>query len=143
MSIDDCRVVKLRKIGDVRGNLTVIEGAKDIPFEIKRIYYIYDVPAGEYRGAHAHRKLEQLMVAVSGSLDVSVDDGMERKTFSLNRPYEGFYIPKMTWRDMGNFSSGSVCLVLASEFYEESDYLRDYDEFLRIAKGEKNGNQTG
>ena len=134
MSINECKVVKLKKISDPRGNLTVIEDNKDVPFRIKRIYYIYDVPTGEYRGAHAHKRLEQLMVAVSGSFDVRVDNGKGRRTFILNRPYEGLYIPKMTWRDMDNFSSGSVCLVLASDYYEESDYIRNYDEFLKEAR---------
>ena len=134
MSINECKVVKLKKISDPRGNLTVIEDNKDVPFRIKRIYYIYDVPTGEYRGAHAHKRLEQLMVAVSGSFDVRVDNGKGRRTFTLNRPYEGLYIPKMTWRDMDNFSSGSVCLVLASDYYEESDYIRNYDEFLKEAR---------
>ena len=137
MSINECKVVKLRKISDPRGNLTVIERNKDVPFQIKRIYYIYDVPTGEYRGAHAHKRLEQLMVAVSGSFDVRIDNGKGRRTFTLNRPYEGLYIPKMTWRDMDNFSSGSICLVLASDYYDESDYIRNYDEFLKEAKDER------
>ncbi|MEM0135473.1 MAG: FdtA/QdtA family cupin domain-containing protein [Thermoplasmatales archaeon] len=130
----DCKIINLKKISDPRGNLTVIESLNDVPFEIKRIYYIYDVPGGESRGAHAHKMLEQLIIAVSGSFDVKVDDGRERKTFSLNRAYYGLLIPKLIWREMDNFSSGSVCLVLASDFYKESDYIRDYNEFLGVLK---------
>ncbi|MEM0135426.1 MAG: FdtA/QdtA family cupin domain-containing protein [Thermoplasmatales archaeon] len=126
----ECKLINFKKISDPRGNLTVIESLKDIPFEIKRIYYIYDVPGGESRGGHAHRTLEQLIIAVSGSFDVKVDDGIKKKTFSLNRAYYGLLVPKMIWREMNNFSSGSVCLVLASDFYRENDYIRVYDEFL-------------
>lgn len=128
--IDTCKILSLKKISDRRGNLTVIESQKDIPFEIKRIYYIYDVPGGESRGGHAHKNLEQIIIALSGSFDIKVDDGKERKTFSLNRAYYGLYVPNMIWREIDNFSSGSVCLTLASDYYKESDYIRKYDEFL-------------
>ena len=126
----ECKLINFKKISDPRGNLTVIESLRDIHFEIKRIYFIYDVPGGESRGGHAHKTLEQLIIAVSGSFDVKVDDGREKKTFSLNRAYYGLLVPKMIWREMDNFSSGSVCLVLASDFYRESDYIRKYNEFL-------------
>ena len=135
--IDSCQIFNLKKISDPRGNLTVIESQKDIPFEIKRIYYIYDVPGGESRGAHGHKTLEQIIIAISGSFDVNVDTGKERKTFMLNRAYFGLYLPKMVWRDINNFSSGSVCLVLASDFYKENDYIRDYGEFLKLTEGTK------
>lgn len=134
MSVDDCRIIDLPRINDPRGNLTFIEGSRHVPFDIKRVYYLYDVPGGESRGGHAHRDLQQLIVAMSGSFDVVVDDGTTRKTFSLNRSYYGLYIPTMVWRELVNFSSGSVCTVLASNYYEESDYYRDYDEFARHAR---------
>ena len=131
--VADCKIINLRKISDPRGNLTVIESNIDIPFETKRVYYIYDVPGGEFRGAHAHKTLEQIMIAISGSFNVNIDNGTQKSTFHLNRAYYGLYIPRMIWRDMDNFSSGSVCLVLASDYYNESDYIRDYDEFIKIA----------
>lgn len=129
-----CKIIDLPKISDARGNLTFIEGYKHIPFEIKRVYYIYDVPGGESRGGHAHRRLQQFIVAASGSFDVIVDDGLKRKRFNLNRAYYGLYIPPMIWRELNNFSSGAVCLVLASEFYDESDYIRNYEEFKKAVK---------
>lgn len=125
-----CRIVELPRITDPRGNLTFIEGDQHVPFEIRRVYYLYDVPGGESRGGHAHRALEQLIVAASGSLDVVVDDGRSRERFFLNRSYYGLLVPRMTWRELDNFSSGSVCLVLASEHYDEADYFRDYDDFV-------------
>lgn len=139
MGIDQCRKINLKKIDDARGSLTVVEGTKDIPFEIKRIYYIYNIPAGEYRGTHAHRKLEQLMIAVSGSFDVIADDGSTKVKFHLSKPFEGLYIPQMIWREMSNFSSGTVCLVLASEIYDESDYIRNYGEYLNTVREKKMG----
>jgi dTDP-4-dehydrorhamnose 3,5-epimerase-like enzyme len=137
MTIDSCRIVDLPKIADPRGNLTFVEGGRTIPFEIKRVFYLYDVPGGESRGGHAHRKCQQFIVAMSGSFDVIVDDGKNRRTFTLNRSYHGLYLPSMIWREMANFSSGSVCMVLASEFYEESDYFREYDEFINASRREK------
>ncbi len=134
MSIDQCRIVDLPKITDPRGNLTFVEGTRHVPFDIKRVYYLYDVPGGETRGGHAHRDLQQLIIAMSGSFDVVLDDGFDQKTFSLNRSYYGLYLPNMIWRELVNFSSGSVCMVVSSEFYEESDYYRDHDEFVAAAR---------
>jgi dTDP-4-dehydrorhamnose 3,5-epimerase-like enzyme len=130
-------MIDLPKIADPRGNLTFVEAGRNIPFEIKRVFYLYDVPGGESRGGHAHRKCQQFIVAMSGSFDVLVDDGKKRRTFTLNRSYYGLYLPSMIWREMANFSSGSVCMVLASEFYEESDYFRQYDEFVEASRREK------
>ena len=127
-------IISLPKISDPRGNLSFIEGNKHIPFEIKRVYYLYDVPAEAERGGHGHRKLQQLIVPLAGSFEFIVDDGINKQSFYLKRPWEGLYIPPMTWRDIGNFSSGAVCLVLASEYYDEADYFRDYDEFLKAVK---------
>jgi len=126
----DCKVVLLPKIADPRGNLTFIEGGRHIPFDIQRVYYLYDVPGGAERGGHAHRDLHQLIVAMSGSFDVILDDGAERKRIHLNRSYSGLYVCPMIWRALDNFSSGSVCMVLASNRYSEDDYLRNYEEFI-------------
>jgi hypothetical protein len=123
-------LVHLPRVTDPRGNLTSIEGRDQVPFDIARVYYLYDVPGGESRGGHAHKALQQLIVAAAGSFDVIVDDGTETARFHLNRSYYGLYVPRLTWRELGNFSSGSVCLVLASEPYSEQDYYRDYDDFL-------------
>lgn len=137
MGLQDSHIIELPKISDPRGNLSFIEGNRHVPFEIKRIYYLYDVPAGESRGGHAHKNLQQLMIAVSGSFDVILDDGNENKVFSLNRSYQGLYVPNMIWRELTNFSSGSVCMVLASEYYEEEDYYRSYEGFIHaVKKGE-------
>jgi dTDP-4-dehydrorhamnose 3,5-epimerase-like enzyme len=130
MSVDDCKIIELPRITDPRGNLTFIEGGNHLPFQIARVYYLYDVPGGETRGGHAHRELEQFIIAMSGSFDVELDDGRDKRTFSLNRSYYGLYMPRMVWRELVNFSSGSVCTVLASRPYEEEDYFRDYDEFV-------------
>jgi len=130
MSINDCRIVELPKVSDPRGNLSFIEGGQHIPFEIQRVYYLYDVPGGSDRGSHAHKKLHQFIVAMSGSFDVVLDDGREKKRFHLNRSYYGLYVCPMMWRDLDNFSSGSVCMVLASNKYDEGDYYRDYEQYL-------------
>lgn len=129
MTLNKCKVIDLEKISDPRGNLTFIESQRHVPFDIARVYYLYDVPAGESRGGHAHKQLHQLMIAASGSFDVNLDDGNSRIIYKLNRPYLGLYICPMIWRELGNFSSGSVCMVLASEIYDAADYFRNYEEF--------------
>ncbi len=134
MSLNDSRIIDLPKIQDHRGNLTFIEAGRHVPFEIKRTYYLYDVPGGAARAAHGHKALHQLMIAMSGSFDVTLDDGKEKKIFHLNRSYYGLYIPPMMWRDLDNFSSGAVCMVLASDFYDENDYFRDYQDFINAAR---------
>jgi hypothetical protein len=134
MPISDCCLIALPKITDPRGNLTFIEGTRHVPFDIRRVYYLYDVPGGASRAAHGHRRLEQLIVAMSGSFDVTLDDGSEKRKFHLNRSYFGLYVAPMMWRDLDNFSSGSVCMVLASAEYDESDYFRDYGKFLETAR---------
>jgi hypothetical protein len=128
--IDNCQIIELPKIKDPRGNLTFIESGKHIPFDIQRVYYLYDVPGGAERGGHAHRELQQIIIAMSGSFDILLDDGYQKKQFNLNRSYYGLYICPMIWRSIDNFSSGSVCMVLASNLYDEADYYRNYEEFL-------------
>jgi dTDP-4-dehydrorhamnose 3,5-epimerase-like enzyme len=135
MQISDCHLIDLPKIADARGNLTFIEAGRHVPFDIKRVYYLYDVPGGAERGGHAHRDLHQLIVAMSGSFDIVLDDGRQKKRIHLARSYYGLYICPMIWREMDNFSSGAVCLVLASNFYAESDYFRDYAQFVKAAGG--------
>jgi dTDP-4-dehydrorhamnose 3,5-epimerase-like enzyme len=132
--LDLCKIIDLPKISDCRGNLTFIEGERQIPFPIQRVYYLYDVPGGSERGGHAHKNLHQLIVAMSGSFDVVLDDSENMKRFHLNRPYNGLYVCPMVWRELDNFSSGSVCMVLASNYYDEADYYRDYGEFIRAIK---------
>lgn len=129
-TINDCRIIDLRKISDPRGNLTPIEGGADVPFDIKRVYYLYDVPGGESRGAHAHKELQQLIMAANGSFTITLNDGNHKKLFTLNRPYQGLYIASGIWRDLDDFSSGAVLLCLASDHYDEDDYIRDYEEFI-------------
>jgi len=131
MPLDSCHLIDLPKIADARGNLTFIEGGRLVPFDIKRVYYLYDVPGGAERGGHAHKNLHQFMVAMSGSFDVVLRDGRQSKRIQLNRSYFGVYICPMIWRELDNFSSGSICMVLASEHYDEKDYYRDYEEFLK------------
>jgi len=138
MSVKDCKIIELPKITDPRGNLSFIEGGEHIPFDIKRVYYLYDVPGGSDRGSHAHKNLHQFIVAMSGSFDVVLDDGKEKKRFHLNRSYYGLYVCPMMWRDLDNFSSGAVCMVLASTRYDESDYIRDYDQFITVAQEKSN-----
>jgi hypothetical protein len=130
MALSDCQIVNLPKIAEPRGNLTFIEAGRHVPFDIRRVYYLYDVPGGSERGGHAHKELRQLIVAMSGSFDVILDDGRQKQRFHLNRSYYGLYVCQMVWRELDNFSSGSVCLVLASNSYDESDYYRDYQDFL-------------
>lgn len=129
MDIENCRIIEMPKITEARGNLTFVEGGRHIPFDIRRVYYLYDVPGGAERGGHAHKGLHQLIIAMSGSFDVVLDDGRQKKRYHLNRSYFGLYVCPMIWRELDNFSSGSVCLVLASNIYEESDYYRDYDQY--------------
>lgn len=129
MPLDDCRIFQLPKIEDRRGNLTFVESNRHVPFSIERVYYLYDVPGGAERGGHAHRQLHQFLIAMSGSFDVKIDDGQRKTTFHLNRSYYGLYLCPMIWREIDNFSSGAVCMVLASSHYSEEDYLRDYEEF--------------
>lgn len=129
-SVYDCTIVQLSKHHRPQGNITVVENGDTIPFNVKRIYYIYDVPGGGERGSHAHKDLSQLIIAASGSFSVTLTDGKVKRTFILNRPYQGLYIVPGIWRDIDDFSSGSVCLVLASEKYDKEDYIRSYDDFL-------------
>lgn len=132
--IENCVIVDLPKINDPRGNLTFVEAGKHIPFAIQRVYYLYDVPGGAERGGHAHKNLQQLIIAMSGSFDIHLDDGRAKKTIHMNRSYYGLYVCPMIWREIDNFSSGAVCMVLASNFYDEDDYYRDYDLFVRDAR---------
>lgn len=136
MALASVDIRELPKITDPRGNLTFIEGGRHVPFEIRRVYFTYDVPGGEWRGGHAHVDCQSFIIAASGSFDVVLDDGYERKTFSLNRSYRGVMVPTMVWRELHNFSSGSVCLVLASEHFAEDDYIRDHDAFLRRVRAD-------
>jgi dTDP-4-dehydrorhamnose 3,5-epimerase-like enzyme len=134
MSLQHCRIIDLPKVEDPRGNLTFIESGEHVPFDIKRVYYLYDVPGGAHRGGHAHKDLHQLLIAMSGSFDILLNDGKTQFKYHLNRSYYGLYIPPMTWREIDNFSSGSVCMVLASEHFSEADYYRDFSEFLRACR---------
>ena len=130
LPIEKTKIVELPKITDTRGNLTFIESNHHIPFDIKRVYYLYDVPGGAERGGHGHKALHQLIIAISGSFDIHLDDGHSKKTVHMNRSYNGLYLCPMIWREIDNFSSGAVCLVLASDYYDEEDYYRDYDQFI-------------
>jgi len=134
MGIENCNILELPRIGDPRGNLTFVEGGKHIPFDIRRVYYLYDVPGGAERGGHAHKALHQLIIAMSGSFDIQLDDGFGKKTIHMNRSYKGLYVCPMIWREIDNFSSGAVCMVLASNYYDEQDYYRDYGTFINDAK---------
>jgi len=134
MALTDCKIIELPKIVEARGNLTFVESGQHIPFDIKRVYYLYDVPGGAERGGHAHKNLKQLIIAMSGSFDIVLDDGACRKRIHLNRSYFGLYVCPMIWREIDNFSSGSVCMVLASDYYDEDDYYRDYNEFVSSIK---------
>lgn len=129
-SVYDCSVIELNKHHHEKGNITVVENGRTVPFDVRRTYYLYDVPGGEARGGHAHKELSQLIVAAGGSFNVTLDDGNVKRTFTLNRPYQGLLIVPGIWRTLDDFSSGSVCLVLASMQYDENDYIRDYQDFL-------------
>lgn len=134
MGVEKVRLIDLPKICDPRGNLSVIETGRHIPFDFKRIFYLYDVPGGAMRAGHANVKLEQVIIAMAGSFDVLVDDGCQKAKVHLNRSYQGLYIPGMIWRELENFSSASVCLVLASDYYDANDYYRDYNEFVQAVR---------
>lgn len=131
----DCTMIELDKHhSDRKGNITVVENQNTVPFDVKRTYYLYDVPGGESRGGHAHKELSQLIIAASGSFTVTLDDGNVKRTFLLNRPYQGLYVVPGIWRTLDDFSSGAVCLVLASHGYDESDYIRDYNDYIEYKK---------
>jgi hypothetical protein len=134
MSLKLAHLINFPKFSDERGSLSFIENSTHIPFDIKRIYYLYDVPANASRGAHGHKALEQVIIAISGNFEFMLDDGYDRKTFSLRNPWEGLYVPPMMWRELNRFSAGGVCLVLASDIYKEEDYYREYKDFLKAAK---------
>ena len=133
-TVYDCTIIEIDKHHHEKGNISVIENGITVPFEAKRVYYLYDVPGGESRGGHAHKELQQLIVAASGSFNITLDDGSVKRSFLLNHPYQGLLVVPGIWRELNDFSSGSVCLVLASHIYEASDYIRDYDEFLKMKK---------
>lgn len=139
MGLDECKLIDLPKINDPRGNLTFLETARHVPFEFSRVFYLYDVPGGDSRAGHALKTCHQFLIAISGSFDVILYDGREKQRYHLNRSYYGLYVPPLIWRELDNFSSGSVCLVLASEYYDEKDYFRDYSVFLKaVSKLHKN-----
>ena len=129
-TVNDCKIVDIRRFSDTRGYLSVVENGLDIPFDIKRIYYLYMVPEVA-RGAHAHKELQQLLIATSGSVDITLDDGVDKKTFHLDKPWKGLLVVPGLWRDLDNFSGGTVLMCLASEKYDAADYIRDYEEFLK------------
>jgi hypothetical protein len=133
-TIEDCKIIDLPKICSPSGNITTVENNIEIPFAVKRIYYLYDIPGGEERGGHGHKELQQLIIAASGSFDIILDDGNSKKLFHLNRPDFGILLPSGLWRELVNFSSGAICLVLASQEYQESDYIRNYSDFLIYKK---------
>lgn len=134
MNIDKCQILDLPRINDPRGNLTFIEANRHLPFDIRRVYYLYDVPGGAERGGHAHKALHQLIISMSGSFDIHLDDGHAKKIVHMNRSYYGLYVCPMIWREIDNFSSGAICLVLASNYYDELDYYREYNEFVNDAR---------
>ena len=137
--IDLCKIIDLPTIKNPKGNLTFIEAGRHVPFDVRRVYYLYDIPGGEDRGGHAHRALHQLIIAMSGSFDIHLDDGRAKKIVHMNRSYYGLYVCPMIWREIDNFSSGAVCMALASELYDEADYYRDYDLFIRDVRKRTKG----
>lgn len=137
-NVYDCSLMELTRISSPNGSLTPVSGGVNLPFQIERVYYLYDIPGGEARGGHAHRHLHQLIVAASGSFDILLDDGINRRTVHLNRPYYGLYLTNMIWRELLNFSSGGICLVLASARFDEADYFREYEEFRKAVRGGRN-----
>ncbi len=136
MSLNECALIDLPKVADPRGNLTYLEGGRHIPFNIKRVFYLYDVPGGEMRAGHALKTCYQFIIAASGSFDVTLNDGEQKQRYHLNRSYKGLLIPPLIWREIDDFSSGSVCLVLASEYFSEADYYREYADFLKAVRGQ-------
>ena len=139
-TVFDCNIIQLHRVQAGSGSLTAVNNHTEIPFDMKRVYYLYDIPGGESRGGHAHRELEQFIVAASGSFDIIVDDGIVKRTFHLSRPYFGLYIPSGLWREIDNFSSGSICLALANTLYSEDDYIRDYSTYLNIKSEQRTHN---
>lgn len=137
LTVFDCNILHFTKIHNRAGNITPIQNGIEVPFDIKRVYYLYDVPGGESRGAHAHKTIEQIIIAASGSFDVTINDGKNKKTVSLNRPYMGLYLKQAIWRELHNFSSGAICLVLASALYDAEDYIRNYSDFLLYKANDK------
>lgn len=136
-TVHNCTIVQLPKVHNRAGNITALENNISLPFEVKRVYYLYDVPGGEERGGHAHKELQQFIIAASGAFDVRLDDGKNNKTIHLDRPFFGLHIVKGIWRELVNFSSGSICLVLASLHFDEADYVRDYNDFIKFKRGKK------
>ncbi len=134
MEYDKPTIINLPKVHDPRGNLTFIEGCRHIPYDFRRVYYLYDVPAGEERGGHSHKQCHEFLIAISGSFDVTLDDGKQKTTYTLNRPYQGLLIVPGIWRTLENFAAGSVCLVLASDHFDEDDYIRDYETFIQSVR---------
>ena len=134
VTVEDCRIIDLGKIENDRGNLTVVQARETVPFDIRRVFYLYDIPGGEARGAHAHNECHQFLVAASGSFEVVLDDGFNKRTVLLNRPYWGLHVPPGIWAAEQGFSSGSICLVLASDVYREDDYIRNYDDYLAYVR---------
>ncbi len=143
MGLDECKLIDLPRINDPRGNLTFLETERHVPFEFKRVYYLYDVPGGASRAGHALKGCHQFLIAISGSFDVLLYDGRDKGRYPLNRSYYGLYIPPLIWREIEEFSSGSVCLMLASECYDEEDYLRDYSDFLKAVSSKQENHKTG
>lgn len=133
-TISDCTMIDLPKVNNRSGNITVIENNTEIPFEVKRIFYLYDIPGGESRGAHAHKECHQFLVSASGSFEVHLDDGIEKKIVMLNQPYKGLFVPPGIWASENNFSSGAICLVMTSDKFDKDDYIRDYQDFLKSIK---------
>jgi hypothetical protein len=131
-TVFDCKIIDLPQVHNVSGNITAIENKKNIPFEIKRLYYLYDIPGGADRGAHGHKNLQQFIISASGSFDVNINDGINNKTFNLNHPNQALHLVSGIWRDLSNFCSGAICLVLASEKYDENDYIRNYSDFINL-----------